>query len=56
VKQAVEVLVYVFTVTVYFAQRPIFEHSASGVGNLPSHVYETIYYTVFFPRTLLSIR
>jgi len=22
----------------YFAQRPIFEHSVSGVGNLPSHV------------------
>jgi len=22
----------------YFAQRPIFEHSVSGVGNLPLHV------------------
>jgi len=24
----------------YFAQRPIFEHSVSGVGNLPSHVID----------------
>jgi len=23
----------------YFAQRPIFEHSVSGDGNLPSHRY-----------------
>jgi len=22
----------------YFAQRPIFEHSVSGVGNLPWHI------------------
>jgi len=26
----------------HFAQRPIFEHSVSGVGNLPSHVIEEI--------------
>jgi len=40
VKQAVEVLVLCVycNLCMYFAQRPIFEHSVSGVGNLPSHV------------------
>jgi len=28
----------------YFAQRPIFEHSVSGVGNLPSHVLQNVEY------------
>jgi len=27
----------------YFAHRPIFEHSVSGVGNLPSHVAIHLY-------------
>jgi len=26
----------------YFVQRPIFEHSVSGVGNLPSHVSKNL--------------
>jgi len=41
VKQAVEVLILCFycnCIYTYFAQRPIFEHSVIGVGNLPSHV------------------
>jgi len=27
----------------YFVQRPIFEHSVSGVGNLPSHECKLVY-------------
>jgi len=48
VKQALEVLVLYFycncAVCIYFADRPIFEHSVSGVGNLPSHVKVYICY------------
>jgi len=32
----------------YFAQRPIFEHSVSGVGNLPSHVFVMLWYKFRF--------
>jgi len=34
----------------YFAQRPIFEHSVSGIGNLPSHVLLDIELNTESPR------
>jgi len=44
VKLAVEVLILCFYCNcMYFAQRPIFEHSVSGVGNLSSHVQQYFY-------------
>jgi len=38
----------------YFAQEPLFEHSISGVGNLPSHVL-TIHFNCCFQLILAVI-